>query len=170
MGDITARLRSEFAMTDLDDLSYFWGISVTRSVNGLLLSQQQCAIDLLHLPAWPTAIPPTLLLMLGPHSLLMMVNWSLMPLITAACKRTSVPDAHPTGSLISIQQVCLYMNAPCEPHLALVKHILRYIKGTMDFGLHIGISDPITLTAYSDADCVPDTQCSTSSFCIFSWW
>jgi hypothetical protein len=90
-----------------------------------------------------------------------------MPLITAACKRTSVPDAHPTGSLISIQQVCLYMNAPCEPHLALVKHILRYIKGTMDFGLHIGISDPTTLTAYSDADCVPDTQCSTSSFCIF---
>jgi hypothetical protein len=49
-----------------------------------------------------------------------------------------------------VQQVCLYMHTPREPHLALVKHILRYVKWTLDFGLHIGISDPapsrLTLT------------------------
>jgi transposase InsO family protein len=40
---------TEFAMTDLGALSYFLGISVTRSANGLHLSQQQYAIDFLKL-------------------------------------------------------------------------------------------------------------------------
>jgi hypothetical protein len=44
---ITTRLHSEFAMTDLGDLSYFLGIFVTRSPDGLHLSQRQYALDLL---------------------------------------------------------------------------------------------------------------------------
>jgi hypothetical protein len=35
---ITARLHSEFAMTDLGDLHHFLGIVVTRSPQGLFLS------------------------------------------------------------------------------------------------------------------------------------
>jgi hypothetical protein len=34
-----------------------------------------------------------------------------------------------------IQQVCLYMHDPQEPDLTLVKRILRYIQGTLVFGL-----------------------------------
>jgi hypothetical protein len=34
------RLHSEFAMTDLGDLHYFLGITVTRSSDGLILSQR----------------------------------------------------------------------------------------------------------------------------------
>lgn len=45
---ITARQHSEFAMTDLGDLHFFLGISVTRSSNGLFLSQRQYAVDLLR--------------------------------------------------------------------------------------------------------------------------
>ncbi|KAG8046757.1 hypothetical protein GUJ93_ZPchr0008g12052 [Zizania palustris] len=39
------------------------------------------------------------------------------------------------------------MHDPREPHLALVKRILRYIKGTIDDGLHLHASSD--LTAYS---------------------
>lgn len=35
----------------------------------------------------------------------------------------------------AIQQVSLYMHDPREPHLNLVKWILWYIKGTLDYGL-----------------------------------
>ena len=45
---ITERLHSEFAMTDLGDLHHFLGISVTRSSDGLFLSQRQYALDLLQ--------------------------------------------------------------------------------------------------------------------------
>jgi hypothetical protein len=32
------------------------------------------------------------------------------------------------------------MHDPREPHLALVKRILRYVKGSLSIGLHIGTS------------------------------
>jgi hypothetical protein len=67
----------------------------------------------------------------------------------------------------AVQQVCLYMHMPWEPHLALVKRIL--LRGTLDYGLHIGSSGPCSIIAYSDADWAgcPDTQRSTSGFCVF---
>jgi hypothetical protein len=57
-----------------------------------------------------------------------------------------------------------------EPHLTLLKRIFHYVKGTLDYGLHISISDPCSITAYLDVDWVdcPDTQRSTSSYCVFS--
>lgn len=61
------------------------------------------------------------------------------------------------------------MHDPRESHLALMKRVLRYVKGTLDAGLHIGTSSPTTLTAYSDADWAgcPDSRRSTSGFCIY---
>nr|GEX14687.1 ribonuclease H-like domain-containing protein [Tanacetum cinerariifolium] len=35
----------------------------------------------------------------------------------------------------AIQQLCLYMHNPCEPHLNSMKCILRYVWGTIDLGL-----------------------------------
>ena len=69
----------------------------------------------------------------------------------------------------AVQQVCLFMHDPREPHLALVKRILRYIKGTLHTGLHIGATPVDSLTAYSDADWAgcPDSRHSTSGYCVF---
>ena len=54
-------LHSEFAMTDLGDLHLFLGISVTRSSDGIFLSQRQYASDLLRRAGMaechPTATP-----------------------------------------------------------------------------------------------------------------
>ena len=69
----------------------------------------------------------------------------------------------------AVQQACLYMHDPRIPHYNHVKRILRYLKGTLDLGLHINKSSPTSLTAYSDADWAgcPDTRRSTSGFCVF---
>jgi len=69
----------------------------------------------------------------------------------------------------AVQQVCLFMHDPREPHLALVKRILRYVKGTLTSGLQIGISSVDSLTAYSDADWAgcPDSRRSTSGYCVY---
>lgn len=69
----------------------------------------------------------------------------------------------------TIGQVCLFMHNPRESHLTLIKRILRYVKGTLDASLHLGIGAVSSIPAYSDADwagCL-DFQCSTMSFCIF---
>jgi len=69
----------------------------------------------------------------------------------------------------AVQQVYLFMHNPRESHLALVKRILLYVKGTLSVSLHIGIGPVDKLIAYSDADWVgcPDSRRSTSGFCVF---
>ena len=69
----------------------------------------------------------------------------------------------------AVQQVCLFMHDPREPHLALIKHILRYVKGSLSAGLRIGTGPVDKLVAYSDADWegCPDSRRSTSGFCVF---
>ena len=61
------------------------------------------------------------------------------------------------------------MHDPREPLLTLVKRILRYVRGTLDFGLQLHSSTVSSLTAYSDADWAgcPDTRCSTSGYAVF---
>ncbi|XP_022008513.1 uncharacterized mitochondrial protein AtMg00810-like [Helianthus annuus] len=68
-----------------------------------------------------------------------------------------------------VQQVCLFMHAPREPHFQYLKRILRYLKGTSEHVFHIRPSPSLKITAYSDADWegCPDSRRSTSGYCVF---
>nr|GEZ79366.1 ribonuclease H-like domain-containing protein [Tanacetum cinerariifolium] len=68
-----------------------------------------------------------------------------------------------------VQQICLYMHDPREPHFAALKRILRYVRGTVDFGLKLYASATTSLVGYTDADWAgcPSTRRSTSGYCIF---
>ncbi|XP_062188960.1 uncharacterized mitochondrial protein AtMg00810-like [Phragmites australis] len=157
-------------MTDLDDLHFFLGISVTRSPDGSFLSQCQYALDLLQrvgmAECHSTATP------VDTHAEL------------SATEGVSVADPSEYRSLAgalryltltrpelayAVQQVCLFMHDPRERHLALVKRILRHVKGTLSIGLHIGTAPVCSLTAYSDANWAgcPYSRRSTSGYCIF---
>ena len=52
----------------------------------------------------------------------------------------------------AVQQACLHMHDPRECHLAVVKHILCYVRGTTSFGLHLHGTGVPKIIAYSDAD------------------
>jgi hypothetical protein len=69
----------------------------------------------------------------------------------------------------AVQQACLYMHAPWEPHLNLVKRILRYLEGSLYLGLQLHATPSTTLTGYSNTDWAgcPDTRRSTSGYCIY---
>jgi histone deacetylase 1/2 len=169
---IMAKLSSEFAMTDLGDLHHFLGISVTRSSDGLFLSQRQYAVDILqragmaecHSTATPVDTQAELLASDGAP--LSASDSSTYRSLVGALQYLTLtrPDL-----AYAVQQVCLFMHDPREPHLALVKRILRYVKGTLSSGLHIGTGPVDSLTGYSDADWAgcPDSRRSTSGFCVF---
>jgi hypothetical protein len=61
------------------------------------------------------------------------------------------------------------MHDPREPHLAALKRILRYVRGTLDLGFLLQPSDSGDLIVYSDADWAgcPDTRRSTSGYDVF---
>jgi hypothetical protein len=61
------------------------------------------------------------------------------------------------------------MHDPREPHLAALKRILRYIRGTLHSGLFLRSTSQTELVVYSDADWAgcPDTRRSTSGYVVF---
>jgi hypothetical protein len=69
----------------------------------------------------------------------------------------------------TVQQICLHMHDPREPHLTAMKRILRYLWGTPDYDLLLRRSSSSDLVVYTDADwagCL-DTRRSTSGYAVF---
>jgi hypothetical protein len=162
-------LHHEFAMKDLGDLHHFLGLSVTRRTDGLFLCQRQYILDILARAGMVDCKPCT-----TPVDTCAKLSSDGPPVENATHYRGLAgalqyltftrPDI-----AYAVQQVCLFMHDPREPHLALVKRILRYLKGTLDHGLQLHRSPVTSLVAYSDADWAgcPDTRRSTSGYGVF---
>nr|KYP46801.1 Copia protein [Cajanus cajan] len=69
----------------------------------------------------------------------------------------------------SINKVCQYMHQPQEHHWKALKRILRYLQGTIDYGLHFKRPTHLTLQAFSDSDWGSDLddRKSTTGFCVY---
>jgi hypothetical protein len=61
------------------------------------------------------------------------------------------------------------MHDPREPHLTAMKRILRYLQGTLAYGLLLRRSSSSDLVIYMDADWAgcPDIRRSTSGYAVF---
>nr|GEY37859.1 ribonuclease H-like domain-containing protein [Tanacetum cinerariifolium] len=143
---IISLLHAEFFMVDLVPLNYFLGISVRRTSSSLSLSQTKYACEVLEragmLNCNPCKTPADTESKLGPDG-------------------DHVSDPSSVGMF--------YMHDPREPHLAAMKHILRYVRETIDHGLQVYASPTSQLIAYSDADWAgcPTIQRSTSDYYVF---
>jgi hypothetical protein len=61
------------------------------------------------------------------------------------------------------------MHGPREPHLMAMKCIIRYLQGTLNYGLLLHHSSSSALVVYTDVDWVscPDTRHSMSGYAVF---
>ncbi|CAL8999350.1 unnamed protein product, partial [Prunus brigantina] len=166
---VIAALTQEFDMKDLGQLNYFLGLQISYQSTGLFVSQTKYIKELLDKvdlqDSKPCATP-----CLPYHRLL---------------KDDGKPYSHPkqyrsiVGALqyltftrpdiaFSVNQACQFMHNPMESHVVAVKRILRYLKGTLDFGIHFqpGI---LNLQAYSDADWAgdPNDRRSVSGYIVY---
>jgi hypothetical protein len=69
----------------------------------------------------------------------------------------------------AVQQVSQFMQTPRHLHLAAVRRIIRYLRGSLGRGLFFPTNSPLRLVAYSDADWAgcPDTRRSVTGWCMF---
>ncbi|GJS23513.1 ribonuclease H-like domain-containing protein [Tanacetum coccineum] len=130
---IIASLHQEFSMTNLGSLNYFLGISVTRDSSRMFFSQKKYVVEILeraHMANCnPYRTPVDTESKLGndgdPVS-----NPNLYRSLAGFLQYLTFtrPDIS-----YAVQQVCLHMHDPREPHFSALKRILRYVRGTLEF-------------------------------------
>ncbi|KZV55209.1 hypothetical protein F511_12796, partial [Dorcoceras hygrometricum] len=169
--DPICQLNKQFSLKDLGDLSYFVGIEVFRSpVSSLFLTQTKYTRDLLlrtnmmAAKSLPTPMFPGL--KLSSQGTDFFEHVTLYRSTVGALQYLTItrPDI-----AYSVNKVCQFMQRPLQSHWTAVKRILRYLCGTLDFGISLGNSPSLNLYGYCDADLGsdPDDHCSTSGFCWF---
>jgi hypothetical protein len=146
-------LCQHFEMKDLGPLSYFLGLEVLSSSDGLFLSQAKYASDLVsragltdckieHTPLEPNVrFTPQDGTLLNDATLYRQLVGS--PIYLTVTRPDISHDIH------LVSQV---MSSPRTTHYAVVLRIIRYIKGTLFYGLNYSSISPLILRAYSDAD------------------
>ena len=74
------------------------------------------------------------------------------------------------GSLMYLRpDICFVVNTSRNVHLIAAKHILRYLRGTVDFGLKYDANQRINLEGYVDLDWVGSAiDRKSTSGCCFS--
>ncbi|XP_071726893.1 uncharacterized mitochondrial protein AtMg00810-like [Rutidosis leptorrhynchoides] len=163
-------LAIEFAMKDLGDIDYFLGISVTKTAHGMFLNQTKYATEILEragmLGCKPSHTPVDTKSKLTSNAGSPYSDPSYFRSLAGALQYLTFtrPDIS-----YSVQQICLHMHDPRDGHMAALKRILRYIRGTLAFGIHVTKTAVTNLVSYTDADWAgcPDTRRSTSGYCVY---
>jgi hypothetical protein len=143
-------------MTDLGELSFFLGMEFVKIKDGIVMHQQKYITELLEkfeLNNCNSATNPSETnSKLSECSEMEKVDPTLFRQMVGSLRYVcnSRPDI-----CYSVSMISRYMHDPRKPHLIAAKRIFRYIRGTLDFGLHFPTgtnSKGSVLIGYSDSD------------------
>jgi hypothetical protein len=140
-------------MKDLGPLHHFLGITIERRPDGLFLHQRTYMLDIVKRAIMADCNPCT-----TPVDLQAKLADDLGPPVADASQFRSIAGAlqyltftRPDIAYV-VQQICLHMHEPREPHRTAMKHILCYLRGTPDFDLLLRRSSNSDLVVYTDAN------------------
>ncbi|GKV27388.1 hypothetical protein SLEP1_g36561 [Rubroshorea leprosula] len=163
-------MTQEFEMTDIGLMCYYLGIEVKQNEDGIFISQEAYAKKVLEkfemanckLVSTPIACGTRL----SKYDESTKVDPSLYRSLVGnlrylTCTR---PDI-----LYGVGLMSRYMEAPTSTYMKMAKRVLRYIKGTVDYGLTYSFSTNFQLYGYSDNDWGGDVddRKSTTGFLFF---
>ncbi|XP_019159654.1 PREDICTED: uncharacterized protein LOC109156251 [Ipomoea nil] len=163
------QLSTTFKIRDLGALGFFLGIETLKVDGGLLLSQRRYMGDILTragmMDCKPLATPAAVTQAVSPATQ-PFENSTQYRRIVGALQYLTI--THPDLSY-AVNRLCQFIHSPTKEHWGLLKRVLRYVKGTLDYGLHLSPSSSSALHAFLDsnwAGCPIDRK-STSGYAVF---
>jgi hypothetical protein len=167
LNHVKTSLKKKFEMTDLGFLHYFLGLQVLQTNEGIFLSQSKYACDLLlhfHMDDCKPSPSPF-------QSGVKLSATCTSPEVDATLYRQLVGSllylTHTRPDLsFAVGLVARYMQTPHESHWKAAKRILRYVRGTVQFGIHYSSGGTPLLVGFTDSDWAgdPDDQKSTVGY------
>lgn len=150
-------MMTEFDMTDLGRMRYFLGIEVLQKTDGIFIGQQKYAQEMLKRfnmdecnPVHNPVVPGFKLTkdeegVEVDGAIYRQMVGSLMYL------NSTRPDL-----MFSVSLISRYMKRPTESHWLAAKRVLRYVKGTINFGMFYKKGGNEELIGYTDSDYAGD--------------
>lgn len=160
----------EFEMTDIGIMAYYLGIEVKQQEDGIFISQEGYARNLLQkfemANCNPVNTPVECGMKLSKHEDGEKVNTTVFKSLVGSLRYLTCtrPDI-----LFGVGLISRFMETPTTVHLKAAKRILCYVKGTLDFGLLYSSSKELKLVGYCDSDWAGnlDDRKSTTGFVFF---
>jgi hypothetical protein len=151
--DCKKKLVAEFKMKDLGLMHYFLGLEVWQSTEKIFLNQGKYAVeilkrfDMLECKSMNTPMETKLKLLVDTSS----------ELVDATLYRQLIGSLmYLTNTMLDIcfvvNTLSQYLVEPRRVHLVATKHVIRYLKGTLDFGLCYNGDRDLRLIGYTDLD------------------
>ncbi|KAJ9565666.1 hypothetical protein OSB04_001632 [Centaurea solstitialis] len=146
-------MKSEYKMSMMGELTFFLGLQIKQSENGIFINQGKYVHEMLKkfdlTTCTPMKTPMAPPLSLDKDSKGKPIDVTLYRGMIGSLLYLTVsrPDI--------MYSTCLcarYQAEPKESHLTVVKRIFRYLKGTLNLGLWYSKDSGFDLTAYSDSD------------------
>jgi hypothetical protein len=150
------KLKREFEMSDLGELSFFLGMEFVKRKGGIVMHQQKYIGEILEkfemTDCKPILNPSDTNVKLDECADEEGVDPTLFRQMIGSLRYlcNSIPDICYAVSVIS-----KFMNSPKKSHMTAAKRILRYVKGTLKLGLLFPTGsndDSAELKSYSDSD------------------
>lgn len=165
-------LSTDFALKDLGNLHYFLGIEVKKHDDGLHLSQEKYATDLVKradlqgCKPSPTPLSSSEKLSLTEGTPLSKEDNTKYRSLVGALQYLTLtrPDIS-----FAVNKVCQFLHAPTTVHWTAAKRIVRYVKNTLSIGLNFSKSPSTLVSAFSDSDWAGslDDRRSIGGFAVF---
>ncbi|CAL1353625.1 unnamed protein product [Linum trigynum] len=164
-------LAHKFSLKALGDVNYFLGIEVIPTATGYILSQHKYMTDILArfhmLDAAPVSTPLASSVSLTLHDGTCPTDATRFRQVLGALQYLvyTRPDI-----AFSINKLSQYMHSPSSHHWQCLKRLLRYVCGTLSYGLAIRRSSlPMRITAFADSDWAGniDDRTSTSAYLVY---
>ena len=163
-------MTSTFEMSMVGELTYFLGLQIKQTKEGIFLSQTKYAINLLKKfkleksSHYKTPMGSTQKLSKDENGVDVDQTLYRSMIGSLLYLTASRPDI-----MFSVCLCARYQANPKESHLVAVKRILRYVGGTTSLGLHYSFDTNTNLVGYSDSDWAGNTddRKSTSGGCFY---
>ncbi|XP_019416380.1 PREDICTED: uncharacterized protein LOC109327666 [Lupinus angustifolius] len=129
-------LKSEFEMTDLGELAYFLGIEFLKTEKGIMMHQRKYTNDVLERfqiqNCKPASTPVEANMKINETSLENHADTTLYRQIVG-CLRFICHSRPEITYVVGV--ISKYMAKPTQAHMIAAKRILRYLKGTLCYGV-----------------------------------
>ncbi|OIT02422.1 retrovirus-related pol polyprotein from transposon tnt 1-94 [Nicotiana attenuata] len=160
----------EFEMIDVGLMSYYLGLEVKQMEDGIFISQECYTKEILKkfnmLDCNPVNTPMESGTKLSKFDEGEKVNPTFFKSLVGSLRYLTCtrPDI-----LFAVGVVSRFMEAPTSTHQKVTRRILRYLKGTIDFGLFYSSSSDFSLMGFCDSDYAGDIddRKSTTGFVFF---